>query len=113
MVPLLLLLADTPDLVARAHDAIAPPRCEASAQAGEVTVCGARRADRYRVPFVTVDPGDPAHEAVMSERTRLMHRTSPLEELSLFQVGGGMVGVSTTVGGRGSGHVTGWRPLAP
>lgn len=113
MVPLLLLLADTPDLMARAHDAIAPAHCAASSEAGEVTVCGARRADRYRVPFTTAEPGDPAHEAVMTERTRLLHRTSPLSELSLFQVGGGMAGVSVTAGGRGDGHITGWRPLAP
>ncbi|WP_174278739.1 hypothetical protein [Sphingomonas bacterium] len=117
MLPLLLLLADTPDLLARAHDVVAPPRCGVAPAPDptpdEVTVCGARRADRFRVPFTVVDPGDPAHEAVMAERTRLLHRTSPLSDLSLFEVGGGMAGVSITVGGRGTGHVAGWRPLAP
>ena len=112
MVPLLLLLADTPDLFARARDVTAIPHCAAVAQPDEVTVCGARRADRYRVPFVVRDPGDPAHEAVMAERARLLHHTSPLEELSPFQVGGGMVGVTVSTGG-GKSQVAGWRPLAP
>ncbi len=67
----------------------------------DISVCGRRNADRFRVPFEsTYEPGDPRHEGVMDERTRLMARSTPLRDLSPFQVGGGHVGVTVETGGR-------------
>lgn len=100
-------------LMARSGDVTALPRCAAVAQPGEVTVCGARRADRYRVPFVVHDAGDPRYETVSAERTRLLHRTTPLQDLSPFLVGGGMAGAHATVSGDGRVITAGLRRLAP
>lgn len=98
---LILLLADDP-LIASAKARISVEQhCVPSASETDVTVCGLRNADRFRVPFVVHDPGDPAHEGVRAERTRLLHQTSPLQELSPFQVGDGMAGVTATMGGDG------------
>ncbi len=61
----------------------------------DITVCGRRNADRFRVPFVPQpEPGDPKHEAVMAERTRLLARTTPIDEMSPFLVDGGFAGVT-------------------
>ncbi|WP_375391307.1 hypothetical protein [uncultured Sphingomonas sp.] len=115
-IPALLLLAQAPDaaaMMAAARDAVARPRCVYDAAATDVTVCGLRHADRYRVPFLTHDAGDPRYEAVAAERDRLLHRTTPLQDLSPFLVGGGMVGVRMTAGGAAGTRVAGLRPLAP
>ena len=98
----LLLLVDviggTADLIARATALTsAERRCAAVADSTDITVCGLRRADRYRVPLVVNDPGDPRHEGVAAERDRLLHRTTPIEDMSPFLVGGGMVGVSAGI----------------
>ena len=79
----------------------------------DITICGRRAADRFRVPLVVTDPGDRRNEAVPVERERLLHRTNPVQDLSTFLVGGGMAGVSTTVGGSGEVRVVGQRKLAP
>lgn len=116
MAPLLLLLAPEPSaaaMIAAARAAIAGPRCSDYGQSTDITVCGRRRADRYRVPFVVHDPGDSHYEAVAAERTRLLHRTSPLQDLSPFLVGGGMAGDQTTIGGDGRVRTEGLRRLAP
>ena len=114
--PLALVLAQlaAPDLVsaARARTA-ADTRCPET-NTTDVTVCGLRRADRFRVPFVVVDPGDPAHEGVPAERERLLHRTTPIQDMGPFLVGGGMIGVGVTVGnGKSGAQVAGLRPPAP
>ena len=77
----------------------------------DVTICGRRTADRYRVPLIEHDAGDPKHEAVMDERKRLLAPTSNCEEKSTFLVGCGAAGVSvsTQTGVSGGGE----RPLAP
>ncbi len=86
-------------------------RCPVEATT-DVTVCGLRRADRYRAPIVVHDPGDPAHEGVPAERERLLARTNPVHDLSPFLVGGGMAGVKATVGAGGT-QVSTLRALAP
>lgn len=102
MPPLFLLatIADPTALVeaARAMTA-AEQRCPAIADSSDITVCGMRRADRFRVPFIVHDPGDPRYRSVGEEREALLHRTTPVEDKSLFLVGGGMAGVSVAVGG--------------
>ena len=110
---LLLLATDDPDaLIASARARIAAEhRCDYTSTT-DVTVCGMRGADRFRVPLVAYDPGDPAHEGVPAERERLLHRTTPVQDLGPFQVGGGMAGVSVS-SGAGRTAVTGVRPLAP
>lgn len=111
---LLLLLAAVQDpaaMMAAARDLItAEHRCPEIRDSSDVTVCGLRRADRFRVPFIVHDPGDPRHEPVPLERERLLHRTNPVEDLSPFLVHGGIAGVS--VGVSQSGTVV-QRPLAP
>jgi hypothetical protein len=108
MLPLLFLLlaqgaAPAPaDLIRTARElTAAEQRCPAVRDASDITVCGMRRADRFRVPFIVHDPGDPRYRSVAEEREALLHRTTPLEDKSPFLVGGGMVGVSITVGGSG------------
>lgn len=112
----LLLLAQTPgagEMIAIVRERVAGPRCRYDAASTDIIVCGLRHADRYRVPFVTHHPGDSRHEGVTAERLRLLHRTTPIDDLTHFLVGGGMAGVSTTIGGDGSARVAGLRQLAP
>ena len=78
---------------------------------GEIVVCGRRSADRYRVPLVVHDAGNPLYEGVHDERERLLHRTTPCQDHSLFLVGCGFAGVGvSTSGGFG---LLGERPIAP
>ena len=88
----------------------AEPACERTANATDVTVCGMRDADRFRVPFVFPEPGDPLHEAVMDERKRYLARTDNCQEKTLFLVGCGAFGLSVTTGGGRQGVEV--RPLA-
>jgi hypothetical protein len=100
MIALLLLAATADDpALTRAALRLAPEQpCKSDPDTTDVTVCGRRRADRFRVPFNVAAPGDPRHEGVSAERERLLHRTTPLQEMSPFLVGGGMTGASVTVG---------------
>lgn len=97
--PLLLLAAggdDAATLLANSRAMIAGERCQADANRTDITVCGRRRADRFRVPFVVADPGDPKHEAVAVERERLLNRSNPVKDLTPFLVGGGHAGVTAS-----------------
>lgn len=87
-------------------------RCVVDPDSTDVTVCGLRRADRFRVPFVVRDPADPRHQSVMAERKRLLAKTTPLQEKSPFLVGGGHAGVTVTAGAGGV-RAEGVRALAP
>lgn len=98
-------------MIGRSRDMIAGERCVADANRTDITVCGRRRADRFRVPFIVHDAGDPRYEAVGVERDRLLHRTNPVEELSPFKVGGGMTGVTMSSRNGLTGATD--RPLAP
>jgi len=89
----------------------ASPQCTAPADSHEVTVCGRRHADRYRLPLIEVNRDDPANEGVPAERERLLARTSNCREHNLFQVGCGMAGV--TLSTRHGIVPGGERPLAP
>lgn len=109
----LLLMVQSGDLVEAARARLAAERrCAVDPDTTDVTVCGMRRADRFRVPLVVRDPGDPRHQAVMAERKRLLARTTPLQEKSPFLVGGGMAGVTMTTGAGGT-RLEGVRGLAP
>ncbi|WP_374944457.1 hypothetical protein [Sphingomonas sp.] len=104
MLPLLMLIAAPDDaLLAIARERLAAERrCTVDADSTDITVCGLRQADRFRVPFVVHDPGDPRYETVAAERARLQAPTNPVRELSPFLVGGGMAGVSVGIGSDGS-----------
>lgn len=71
-------------------------RCEQTSARDEILVCGARRADRYRVPFIAYEAGDPRHEGVYEQAERLQAKTTPCHDHSAYLVGCGMVGVSAT-----------------
>ena len=89
-------------------------RCVYDPNHADITVCGRRNADRFRIPFaLPPEPGDPRHEGVMEERTRLLARTTPVKDLSPFQVGGGMAGVTMDSNARGSGGKPTLRQPAP
>ena len=94
----------------------AETRCAVDPDTTDITVCGLRHADRFRVPFAT--PAVARRDDVVAERGELLHRNTPIQDLSPFLVGGGMAGVSTSVAlgpGSGSGKVDagGIRPMAP
>jgi hypothetical protein len=78
------------------------PLCR-NASGDEIVVCGRREADRYRVPLIVRDPGDPAGEGVAAERERLQHVTTPCDARGAFLIGCGMVGVSVGTALDGSG----------
>jgi hypothetical protein len=69
----------------------------------QIVVCGRRAADRWRVPFIGYTLGDPQTPDVMGERERWQHKTTPCQNLSVFLVGCGMVGVSVSTRLDGSG----------
>lgn len=82
-------------------------RCVYDPNSTDVTVCGRRNADRFRIPFdVPPEPGDPRHEGVMQERTRLLARSNPVKDMSPFLVGGGLAGVTMDTNPRGGGGPT-------
>lgn len=107
----LLIQAGDPMEAARAR-LTAERHCVVDPDSTDVTVCGMRQADRFRVPFVVHDPGDPQHQAVMVERKRLLAKTTPLQERGPFLVGGGHAGVTVTANAGGV-RAEGVRPLAP
>ena len=76
------------------------PRCSAPKAGNEIIVCGRRRADRWRVPFVGYEAGDPRNEAVSGERNRLASEPRPpCGTTAFFSTSAcGMVGVSASVG---------------
>ena len=115
MIWLMLIAAPPGDdgatLIARSRDMVAGERCVTDPNRTDITVCGQRRADRFRVPFIVHEAGDPRYEAVIVERDRLLHRTNPVEELTPFLVGGGMAGVTMNSRNGLTGATD--RPLAP
>ena len=101
LLPLILLQAAPDDaaLVAAARERTrAEVPCASTHNKDEITVCGRRDADRYRVNFVTTDPLD----SVPTERNELLHNPIPRCGISgpFFLESCGMVGVSiSTTGG--------------
>ncbi len=81
--------------------------CVYDPNATDITVCGRRNADRFRIPFeLPPEPGDRRHEGVMEERTRLLARSTPVKDLSPFLVGGGFAGATMDTNPRGGGGPT-------
>jgi hypothetical protein len=120
MLVLLLMLAEDPAvLIAHARAQLALERRCPDRTTTDVTVCGRRNADRFRVPLkIVAEPGPGVANNAAYEREALLHRTNPIQDLSPFLVGGGMAGasVSTKTGsGSDSGKTSfsGTRPLAP
>lgn len=90
------------------------PRCARPTDGREILVCGARRADRWRVPFLGYDAGDPRAEGVSAERNRLSAAPRmPCGQGAIIADCGGMIGVKASVGFGASGTETRLRPLAP
>lgn len=88
-------------------------RCSGRPSETAITVCGRRAADRWRVPFLTVEPGDPAHRTVMEERNALIPTMTPCQDHSIFLVGCGRgVGVHAVVGLGADTDAVRVRPLA-
>lgn len=112
MLALMLLVQIADPMAAAQAKLTAERRCVVDPDSTDVTVCGLRRADRFRVPFLTADPGDPERQPVMAERQRLLARTTPLQEKSPFLVGGGFVGTTVTASAKGV-RAESARPLAP
>ncbi|WP_174285939.1 hypothetical protein [Sphingomonas bacterium] len=94
----------------------AETRCIANPDTTDITVCGRRHADRFRVPFAT--PTVARRDDVVAERGELLHRNTPIQDMGPFLVGGGEMGVKVGVGmgidvGAGKTTVGGLRQLAP
>jgi len=90
------------------------PRCARPSSDRDIMVCGARRADRWRVPYVGYDIGDPRAESVEGERKRISAAPRvPCGQGAIIANCGGGVGVKATVGFGASGSELKLRTLAP
>ena len=71
----------------------------------EIVVCGRRQGDRYRVPFIGYEPGDPRGESISGERNRLASAPAPKCGLGAVLANCGSVGVTvgTRIGVSGGG----------
>lgn len=112
MLALMLMLQAADPFAAAQAKLAAERRCVIDPDTTDVTVCGMRRADRFRVPFVVRDPADPKNQSVMTERKRMLAKTTPLQEKGPFLVGGGHAGATVTAGADGV-RAEGVRALAP
>ena len=79
------------------------PDCRRTRASDEIVVCGRREADRYRVPLIVSENGDPRIETVADERLRYQHQTTPCQNYEFFLVGCGMAGFSVSTKLNGSG----------
>lgn len=108
----ILASARTPDTLETYHKLTSvEPRCAKPSSDREILVCVARRADRWRVPFVGYDIGDPRGESVEGERKRLASEPPRKCGTEAFLRNCGMAGVSIST--RLSGDGVKLRPLAP
>jgi hypothetical protein len=89
------------------------PRCSAPKASSEIIVCGRRRADRWRVPYLLKEAGDPSIQNVSAERNLLASEPrAPCGTTAFFATAAcGKVGlsVSTAIGGESGVKL---RPLA-
>ena len=87
------------------------PRCVRPTSSQEIIVCGARRADRWRVPYVGYDAGDPRGESIEGERKRVSAAPKvPCGQGAIIADCGGGVGVKYTTNFTSQGERL--RPLA-
>jgi hypothetical protein len=86
------------------------PDCKRERKPDEITVCGRRDADRYRVPLLIPQDGDPRNEGVHGERERLQHITNACDAKGPFLIGCGGVGIGVST--NFSGQRVRYRPLA-
>jgi hypothetical protein len=86
-------------------------RCVRDPASTDITVCGLRQADRFRVPLATHTTD--RRDNVTEQRAALTHARTPMEDMGPFLVGGGSAGVRATVGGSGGTKVAGMRTPAP
>ena len=66
----------------------------------EIVVCGRRAADKWRVPMIQYDAGDPRAETVSGERNRLASAPKLKCGVGAILAGCGMAGVSVSTNGR-------------
>ena len=105
------------DLLVRARTRMAAEqRCVINPGVTDITVCGLRQADRFRVPLATHTTD--RRDRVAEGRAALVHARTPREDMGPFLGGGGATGVRATVAfgpGEGSGSVAadGMRTPAP
>lgn len=77
-------------------------RCTRPIGSTEILVCGRRAADKWRVPLIEYDAGDPRAETVSGERNRLASAPKLKCGVGAILGGCGMVGVSASTNGQGS-----------
>jgi len=108
------LFAEAPDplITYRALTSV-EPRCSRPNSDSEIIVCGARRADRWRVPYLGYEIGDPRAETVSGERNRLSAAPKvPCGQGAIIANCGGGVGVAVSTAIGASGGKLRARPLA-
>jgi hypothetical protein len=88
-------------------------RCSTPASGNEIRVCGRRQADRWRVPFVGYEAGDPRGETVEGERKRISAAPRvPCGRGAIIADCGGGVGIKAAIGLGPGGEALRLRPLA-
>jgi hypothetical protein len=87
------------------------PRCTRPSSDREILVCGNRRADRWRVPYIGYEIGDPRSESVDGERKRVSAAPKvPCGQGAIIADCGGGVGLKYTTNFTSGGERL--RPLA-
>src|SRR6476469_1754048 len=66
----------------------------------EIIVCGRRAADKWRVPLIQYDAGDPRAETVSGQRNRLASAPKLKCGVGAILAGCGAVGVSVSTNGQ-------------
>jgi hypothetical protein len=88
-------------------------RCATPASGSEIRVCGRRAADRWRVPYIGYEAGDPRSETVEDERKRISAAPRvPCGRGAIIANCGGGVGIKAAIGLGPGGETLRLRPLA-
>jgi hypothetical protein len=75
-------------------------RCTRPSGSNEILVCGRRAADKWRVPLIQYDAGDPRAETVSGERNRIASAPRLKCGVGAILAGCGAVGVSVSTNGQ-------------
>ncbi len=78
---------------------VAVHRCSRPSSS-EIIVCGRRAADKWRVPLIVYEAGDPRAETVSGERNRLASAPTLKCGIGAILAGCGKAGVSMSATGR-------------